>query len=83
MRGGQSHKGGDVVRRVSCFVVIILAFGAFGHGSENLDRDIAFDQSRNVHLPTIAAFGDVTLPKQTVCMPIADQQGVVKGLGCF
>lgn len=73
MRGGQSHKGGDVVRRVSCFVVIILAFGACGHGSENLDRNIAFNQVGDVHLSTIAAFGDVALPKQAVGVPIADK----------
>ena len=70
MRGGQSHKGGDVVRRVSCFVVIILAFGAFGHGSENLDRNIALNQ---MGMSTIAAFGDVALPKQAVGVPIADK----------
>lgn len=67
-----NYKRGYAVRRVGCVVVIVLAFGAFGHGSENLDRNIAFNQTWDVHLSTIAAFGDVMLPKQAVCMPIAD-----------
>ena len=68
-----NHKRGNVVRRVGCVVVIILAFGAFGHGSENLDRNIAFNQMGDVHLSTIAAFGDVALPKQAVGVLIADK----------
>jgi hypothetical protein len=38
-----------------------------------LDRNIAFNQMGDVHLSTIAAFGDVALPKQAVGVPIADK----------
>ena len=62
------------------FVFVILSGRALGHGGEDLDRDIALAQAREIDLAPVAPFGQIALPQQRVGMPVADHQPVMQGL---
>ena len=72
---------GNVVECVGGVLVVILTRGTFGDRRKDLQRNAAFDQTRYVNLPVGGAFGEIAVPQQAVCMPVAHDQGFMQGLG--